>query len=217
MPNTYHNGLVQIRPQYSADSGDTPENVLWFQASVFGDPYVPFSTTDLANIAAVFDPAWGNLWKYTGNSSCTYDGSILTAWDSDTGPEYNNTLHFTAVPGQLSGDQLPNQVAVLVNWTTTQRYRGGHPRFYLPNQDINVVQYGSNVSPSYLPGLQTRANTLVSDMAGLTTTTFSDFQPVNFRFRSDAAKVQVIPLVGVVVNPKLATQRRRLRKETRHA
>lgn len=79
----------------------------------------------------------------------TYAGIVLTAatvtdLSSDTGANYEST---TSEAGTRSGSGLPDDVAMNVSFKISRRYRGGHPKIFLPlgvNGDLtDAAHWGS--------------------------------------------------------------------------
>src|ERR1700758_1398804 len=101
-------GLCQVRPQYTVDvdSGDHVENVLWFLSATTTTP----TLTDLAGMAAAFDPAWAAMWNILGAGNKAYTGSVWTDYSSVFGLSSSSVGIFTPVSGVNGGGALPSNV-----------------------------------------------------------------------------------------------------------
>jgi hypothetical protein len=219
MPNAYKPGLISYRPQYTSaqpDEPEVPENILWVQTSVPANTIV---AANLITLQAHIDPLWAAVWEVTGSSAYAMVGSIATDWSNDTGVQNSSVGTFTAVDGSVSGAAAGAQVAGLISWVGEwPRYRGGHPRTYLP-----FVGNAALSTPwEFTTAKQTAANTAITSyVSGIYdyTWTIDDVEYTGyvaaFRFRDDPAKAQTYMATSGTLGIQPATQRRRLRKVTR--
>lgn len=210
MANQYSPGLIQIRPQYGDGGPDTPENILW----VLGSIGTFYTLTQLQALQAVFDPAWGAVWQPAGETSNQYVGSIATDWGSNTGFQSSSVGTFTPVSGSKTGLQ-GDQVAVIIAQTLAVRYKGGHPRIYLPGIGSSALQSQTQISTTVQSALSTAFGTLQTDLGAIGTGNGGPYSLVVYRFRNDPVKHAVVLPSGHVVRLTLGTQRRRLRRITR--
>lgn len=189
------------------------------------------------------DTQWLNVYHvdYTGSapSSATLL-SYLTAFASTVATAYsgemsvdNEITEFTAIDlstntpgfasyavsvfGTRTGDFNPASVAMVVSHEIARRYRGGHPRTYLPWGTAGTFASGSTKDwdPAFVTNCQSVFAGLVGAFTGITEggTTFNNM--VNVSYRSGNAP-RVTPVVDVVtshiVRSRICSQRRRLGK-----
>jgi hypothetical protein len=122
----------------------------------------------------------------------------------------------TGVPGTRVGDSMPNQVACVVSWRINLRYRGGHPRSYLPagvmadvvDKRLWVFAFRSEVLAA-AQGFHADLNTIVAGTNSLAMVAVSYFTEHALR-----PTPLVLPIVSEAVHERVDTQRRRLGKET---
>lgn len=218
MPNVYQPGLIQLRPQYTtgaADELDTPENVLWYTGGNLSA--FPLTSIQLAVIGNAFDVAWGNLWKPMGSATYAYTGSVITDWSISTGQEETSVGTFAPVAGTTSG-ALPSNVSVLTSHAANgmPKYRGGHPRTYLPFMGDGHMVDAFKWDPSEIATVHARWVDLDTAMASVGSGNGGPYNQSVYRFRNDIAKAHIYPVTGHLVQTRPATQRRRLRKAPHH-
>lgn len=209
MPNVYKPGLLQIRAQYTreVDSGDTPENVFWFQSGSTATP----TLSQLQAIQAVFDSSWAGFWKETGSTDAFMTGSIATDWSSASGLENSSVGTFGAING-VAGAGVPPNVAALISYLIQLRWRGGHFRTYLPYIGSSAIISGTHdqLSPSVIATLQTGFNTFLNDMLASGDLGGQAFRC--YKDKTNATLATLYPIAGYTINTVLASQRRRLRR-----
>lgn len=94
------------------------------------------SVTDATTWGANIVAGWAaNMPPYLHNTSALAL-TELTDLTSDTSPQIQNS---TAVPGSRSAGPLPNGTAMLFKKLISRRYRGGHPRVYLPCLTVDYL------------------------------------------------------------------------------
>lgn len=214
MPNAYLPGLLQIRPRWTTDldSGDHPECVTWWQS---GNTTTPPTSTDLANIAGLFDTNFAPVWSNVGASAKQYLGCVITDWSSATGLSWDTEGLFTPVNGIHAGNMLPANVAVLISMAVATRYKGGHPRMYLPYISGNIPGTSfDRIDQSYASSSETAMANLGSTMVG--GPVLGGQRQVLFRHRSSPALASTLVIQSYTVHALLATQRRRLRRAAHH-
>lgn len=208
MPNVYKPGLLQIRPQYlkDPDSGDTPENVLWFLSGSTTTPTI----ANLQAIQTTFDGSWGAyaaLWLATGLS---YDGSVITDWSSATGLQSSSVGALTPVVG-THGAPTPPQVAILQSYQVTLRWRGGHFRSYYPYVGSSVITgtFNDTVAAATLASMAIGYDNMVSAMK--TTGVLGGQTQMMYKNKNDVATATLYPIATFDISNIVATQRRRVR------
>jgi hypothetical protein len=204
----YHPGLLQVRPQYSEepDAPDHIENVTWWQTSGSG----AYTISQIQSFQAAFDGVWGVMWNKIGATDMHYYGSIVTDWSSDTGLSSNSVGTYSGTTGS-QGTNVPPQVAVLISGQVGLRFKGGHPRVYLPyvGQDALTDEYSDSIEPSVVAALTTAYQDMGSTLAGLS----APLTAVQCLYRRKTGAT--LQWTAFTVQGLLATQRRRVRKPSR--
>lgn len=201
--------LVQIKPQYDIDveTGNHPENILWFKNQTAGTP----TLANLTTIANTFDPLWANIWKVVGSTAMHYTGSVVTDFSTSFGLVYSSVGTLTPIAGSEGGIALPPNVSALISLRTGEHYRGGHFRIYLPWLAGNAL--GSNqsiLSSAAMAGLTSAYLALEPGMNSSGVLGGQTQRCYRHRYTAGAARLDAITTFSV--NQILATQRRRLRK-----
>lgn len=133
-----------------------------------------------------------------------------------------------AVPGLLTGDPLPSDVAQICSYEISRHYRGGHPRGYWPLNQAGDLVNPQQWSPGVVAGNQTQFGTFFADVLGepwtgggplghVNVSYFHGFtvitSPTTGRARN-VPTVRATPLVDAVTayvaRSHIGTQRRRL-------
>jgi len=205
--------LLQVRTQYSPnpDTGDHPENVLWFQSASSGTPTV----ANLTGMAAAFDPAWGTLCNSFLATGQSYLGSIWTDYSTAFGASYTSVGVFTPHAG-ADGESLPPNVAALISLHILERYRGGHARIYLPYCGVNMQSTTdpSMIKSANLTGLTT--NFAAINVATTTSGVLGGQTQMVYRQKTIPASAHLMVINSFTAQPVFASQRRRLRKAPHH-
>lgn len=214
MANVYKPGLLQVRPHYTQNdvTGHVPQNVLWFQSAQTTTPTI----ANLQQIAVAFDPGWAGIFGQYGAQNNYYTGSTITDWSSNAGLQYTSVGTFTQAPGGKGVSPHSGQVALLVSYQIAVRYKGGHPRTYLPYVGIAATQGVSNdeVIASVQTGVVTAMNAMISSMKG--NSTLGGQTMVIYRHRQSPALATTYPFSTFTVGSQTATQRRRIRRVPHH-
>lgn len=116
------------------------------------------TSTDLDEIADVFDTWASGTWMPDITSATKYTGLVLTSLDSVGGPVLIFP-HSPAVTGTRNGTSW-NNVSFAIQRIILERFRGGHPRLYVPGIPDNALSGTNTVQASY-------ANELVADLETL--------------------------------------------------
>lgn len=172
----------------------------------------PPAAADLAGFGAAMIPLLWPSGLYSGYSTSTIlVGMKLTDLASDTGAVAESS---SGQAGTFSGDELPAQAAVLVNFAIGRRYRGGHPRMYFPPPTQSLLAGPSEWAGTLITELGSRFTALFAYYSGGTEGTTVLAGPVNVSYKTAGAprvSPVVDPITGFTVNPIMATQRRRIR------
>lgn len=164
-----------------------------------------------------FCTSLGTVWNNNIAPLCGLGVELtkVTATDlsSQTSPSGEATM---AHAGTRTGSALGGQVCLVSSWAAPLRYRGGHPRNYWPGgtgADIADLRSWSTTSlTAFQAGFQafltafnaTNVGTSPQAMVLLSYKSGKVFRPTPLP----------VNIAGVVVHPRLDTQRRRLGKET---
>lgn len=211
MPAIYHPGVVQIVPHYNIGSGRDAVNVLYWKTAATG-----LTPAQLNSVRGVFDTGWKNIVLNLMPSTISYLGAWVTDMGSNTGAQVTNT-GFTPAPGVNASGELGDQVAILMSLHAATRYRGGHSRLYLPGIGVNnVANDGRTLTNTPITAITTNWGNLLTSMAAITGTNGGPYTPIVWHKKWATAPNTTEDITTMVVSPILATQRRRLRKVSRH-
>lgn len=160
-----------------------------------------------ANTIAHLLPLVASSWNLESCTGAANDGT------EDVSVETINT------PGGVTdANALSPQVAAVVSWLILARYRGGHPRLYLPGIPTNAVDAGGGRlwSNTFITALDDGATAWLADINAtpLEGGAFVSIGTIAY-FRHNAPLVPPVfyPYQVPNVHPRLCTQRRRLGKE----
>jgi hypothetical protein len=198
------------------------------------------------------NPAVNKLhFAYTGTPPtpaqlASFATTVLTAFGSAVGPfmSSDNTISAleavdlsspvsatatvtAAIAGALTPDKLPDDTCVVLSATVGRRYRGGHPRTYLPVGVVAEITNGNLWNATWLGTLLTAWDGFVTAVEGAGWTGAGTIAPVNVSYyfgyhlvtypsgRSrDIPTLRVggpviDPILGYIPRQKLGVQRRR--------
>lgn len=134
---------------------------------------------------------------------------------SDTGAEYTSSA---SIFGVRAGDFMPAGVAMVGSCEIGRRYRGGHPRKYLPWGTAGTMASGSTIDwdSSFVADCQTKFHSILfSNFIGFTSGSTNWVNNVNVSYVTAKARrmtPQVDTITSVVIRPRICSQRRRLGK-----
>lgn len=185
-------------------SGDT-EPML----NTFGIAITTAPSTGVAGIANDVMAAW-TASIGTGYSSVTSVRGV-TVYVGQDGPD--PMVYTSSLPpfvGPNSNNLVPQNSAILVRKRTDAAGRRGRGRLYIPEVSESDVDNVGNLSSTYRSAWQTRATAL---LANLSDSAFDGVLPMVVLHRSEGAGVEPAPtpVTALVVETRIATQRRRLR------
>lgn len=182
-------------------------------ANVFHAMYTggPPTATQLA--------AWAGTW-YTGvtatlagiaHTTVTYEQVQVTDLSAITAAQ---VIQAASVPGGLAGDTIPSNSCGLVNYNSSFRYRGGHPRtYYVCGVQASLLT--ANTWTTAFQGNLSDAAQSVTDAFALAEGGFVVTQQCAVSYISaDVHRVTpvVMPITTVTASAGIATMRRRMRK-----
>jgi hypothetical protein len=211
MTALYHPGVVTIVPYYDLGHTNPAANVTHWQTAVTG-----LTGAMLSAIRTAFDTSWFATWKGVGSSTNNYLGCWVIDNSSSTGLQVTNA-GYTPQAGLSPATSWPDSTAALLSLRTVMRYRGGHGRVYIPGlSSVSVQNDGMQLTTATQSTLTTLWTSTVTAMAALSSTSGGPLTPIVWNKKLSSNPNSVQPVVTQLVQPILATQRRRLRKVSRH-
>lgn len=170
------------------------------------------SVAALTSFATALGALWGTDMKSLYNPAVELESVIITDLTSDTG---NQGTANPNIVGTSAGGPTPANAAILVNYPSSIRYRGGHPRTYWPGPSVSEL----NNEISWTAGLVTAVGTfmtaLQNDLSTLTSGGTNLAGQCAVSYVTDKAP-RVTPLVMAISNgaftveARCASQRRRI-------
>lgn len=202
-----------------AVAGAVRVEILWTQEGIpcanilhlgyTGDPPDAGELAVLAN--AVFENFWSLDFAAIFSTGTTLVGIRCTDLSSDTGAVGEYT---SGVTGTDATGFQPAQASMLVNFAISRRYRGGHPRMYLPGLGRSALDTASTWTSDAVSRASVAISAYISGIATVSFGANTVTGPIAISYRNANAP-RVDPLVelitGGVVSGLLATQRRRIR------
>src|SRR5215467_12594453 len=125
----------------------------------------PGSIPDLTTLAASINTLWGTTLGSHRSSLCHLTQVVIQDISSETGSAGVNT---TSNPGTVAGTPLPANVAHVVSWKIARRYRGGHPRTYLPGVPGSVTNDARTLADTHVAAVLADARAWLAGINGLT-------------------------------------------------
>jgi hypothetical protein len=172
-----------------------------------------YSQNDMQAIASAAHLAYSNAFipqLNTGTSLQSTKAIDLTSrtayWGEDTTP-HTGTNVATVFPA--------NSVAYCISWNIHDRYRGGHPRLYLPGCSTTDFTVGRTLTNTKAQALDTAAQGYLTSLAAITTGG-QTFLPVCVRYYSQHQLVSppyIRQIYDSTVHHRIDSMRRRTGKE----
>jgi len=191
-------------------------------ANVFHWTYggTPPSPSACATLAAQIFNTYGGQFLQDMPPIQSMTDCVVTDLSSPTGGE--GTFH-NVTAGQSTADKLPGNVCTLVSKTIFQRYRGGHPRTYLPiGTDENLADQ-AHWNSAFVTHVTATWQSFVDSVVGLSDggATLGQECAVSYyetdytvtphrRVRRAVPVVYDIAIDGYTIRAELASQRRRI-------
>lgn len=211
--------VLRIVITNTGNDGRIAENV--FHVVYTGGPP---SIGDCVSIATNVWNSW--VAQYTPDCPAQTSLSKVTVTDlaSTMGAQGEYTNTDTPVPGTSTHGMLPISTAFLVSKFVARRYRGGHPRSYLPIGTTNDLNDDGDWKNTSYPNWVTSWATLIENLilhGAFGSTSIGQECSVTYKSKNlnptppyDVVPPHVdeIPIDGYSGGPKLATQRRRVRR-----
>jgi hypothetical protein len=165
------------------------------------------------------------------NAVCT---SVLTAWQTNfkslapdavvlSGADAQDLTNAAAATGAAtdttagtrSGTAMPNSIAACITWKINNRYRGGHPRTYLPAGVIADITGGNRWTDGFITSANTAATAFLTAMNAISVGG-STYKLVCLSYtRNKIALTTPVPytIQSGLVDHRPDTQRRRLGRD----
>jgi hypothetical protein len=159
-----------------------------------------------AGIAALLQPLMDN--------DTTIVQAVGTDLSSLSGTQIASRID---LPGTRTGATLPASVAALINYNSSFRYRGGHPRsYFLVGVDTDILDQ-STWTAGFVAELGGLADSIGPSFAAGTSggTTFTNQCAVSYRTagaRRVAPPYVIMPIATATASNGMASQRRRMRR-----
>jgi hypothetical protein len=138
--------------------------------------------------------------------------SVSTDLSSDTG---NQVVSSILVPGTLDAAPLPSSAAFLVNYNSSFRYRGGHPRSYYILGDTASLLNSQTWTAAFFDNVAgaVDAISLAFAAGSIDGTNYIGQCAVSY-YKDKVLRVAplVMPIAAAFPSNLVATQRRRMRK-----
>lgn len=214
-PVVWPPNVVEAAVACSNDSGQQSVNVLHFK---FGTQPVNNDLVDLANEVFLNATASGpppGLWLNAMDTAWSINSVTVTDLTGVAGQAVST---HAAVQGAATGPALPPQCALCVSWIIPRRYRGGHPRTYLPGiaQSQLAKPEGSALTALCISATGEAADNFLVAMNAYKTGTSNSVTMGSVQHstaRTPIAQPNFWPFLASKVGPRIDSQRRRSGKK----
>lgn len=184
-------------------------NVFWVRNGGGSTP----SDGDLEEFAQAFYGYWSLRFLPFCNSQVIQEGCVVNYYGG-SGFQIGSQW-VTNSTGTLSGAPISAQVSTGISWHVQQRYRGGHPRTYLPPGDSSLLQTATRWTDAHVEAVRLAANAFLLDVNGNTFPNLFDLHlgTVSFVLRNewrDPPVFRDFSPAATLVDHRPDTQRRRL-------
>lgn len=200
-------GVVRVKLQ------GTNQTVGWVNVFYMTYSGTPPSTADCSAVATSVRAAW-----LSAIAPAMLTGTILTGVEvadmsTSTGAVGSNST--SAAGTKASSAPLPVNCAVVISYKVNRRYRGGHPRNYLPGPNAADVSNGRTWQSAYQTVLNAMSGNWPTALNAISSGG-SNYQlaAVSY-YNGGALRTQplVMAVTSCVVHTRLDSMRRRLGKE----
>lgn len=127
------------------------------------------NTGDLDTFATDIGTFWGAVMKGLFPSSVILETTQVTDLTSALGAQGNAA---PAIAGTNAAAEISGNAAILVNYPSSFRYRGGHPRSYLPPGGQADLQTPSTWTSAFITSTTTAFGTFLNDLATYSSASF---------------------------------------------
>jgi hypothetical protein len=204
----YYENLLKFEILYTGER-NTAANVFFAKCNGAAGA----TLDELQTLATSIGDYWGAnvmplVSEYVTLSECTC--ADWTSADGLTGLVDLDTA------GSLTGGRLPDQVAVLLNYQTNLRYRGGRGRMYLPQPDITKLLSGQAWTTAFVGDIEAAMagvmGTVNDQSISSNALTYSLYHRGPDAKHPDRLAQGVEPVLAILCSPVPGTQRRRVRR-----
>lgn len=207
-------GTVKLEIGWTGPNAQPARNIMYAFCSNPGD--VPTLLAMATNLYDALTSTGGSFYLLEYLSTSWALTSVTAIDNSGTSDNYAQYTATTA-GSEGSGAPMSNQVAIGVSWTIDSRYRGGHPRSYIPGVQSTILASGSGsqLAASFITNIQTAANNIITrfNAGTLPGTDTEELGTIRYAGKTGGPYPKFYPFQGALIHPRLDTQRRRLGKE----
>lgn len=181
------------------------------------------SQADALTWANAIATSWGAHMMAQLSNALSLTSTVLTDLSSASAPQAIST---TSSTGSLAGVATSGATAIVMKKKIARRYRGGHPRMYIPGPSSGQLATEQTWAAGYIASVNTAFAAYVSDALTNVPAAAAPATEVNVSFFSGFTNktfpsgrthpvptARVTPLVDVIIantmNPRPANQRRR--------
>jgi hypothetical protein len=170
----------------------------------------PYTDTQMSAVADEVFTDFSDVFK----DALTNDTHIQSALAEDltTGSAAAGLSSGASVVGVLGGSIIPSGSAVVLNFGISSRYRGGHPRVYLPPPNTTFLNDARSWSSSFRSGTESGWNSMLAAIQASTIGTTLGLGQVAVRYQSGGVPLvppQRFDVAVVTASPIIGSQRRR--------
>jgi len=175
---------------------------------------VPLTQANLDALATAAHSAYWNAFvpqfntTTSLNTTTAIDLTSRTSFTSEQGPTHTGTI----VPVTPAA----NSLAICISWGIQDRYRGGHPRMYLPLAAAAEITVGRTLTPTKVSAIEAGADGYLSSIAAMAVAG-TNWTPCAVRYYSQGQLLVapfIRPISGATVHSRVDSMRRRTGKET---
>lgn len=200
------NNVIRTRILGSIASDSWGIRCFWHCGSATG-PYTDAECADLAS--AVFTYFGSDMMVYLPSQ---VQVNRVEAEDLTTGSAGFGIGSGAAVHGGETGAPPPAGVAACLNFTIGSRYRGGHPRVYLPGGTTSNLADARSWTTSFRGQIEGQWNAFLAHVQASSIGVSLGVGQVAVRYRSGGVALvppEVFDVLAVALSPVVASQRRR--------
>lgn len=195
-------------------SGDN-EGSEWLNVFHVSYASTPMTPSDLITVLNDFEIAYKNRFLPLLSVGLRLTAGKAVDLTSSTAPVAEES--FTDSGSVTTGTSLPASAAAGISWVISRRYRGGHPRTYIPGLTSADLQSGTTntLAATFQGNLQSAAGSFLADIEaiGVGGRTYVPVCVHYFRHGALLTPPLVDNITGAAVHPRMDSQRRRLGKE----
>lgn len=134
---------------------------------------------ELSSFATTVLTAWGAAFAPSMTDDKTFVGLTAVDLSSSTSAAAEVT---DSIAGSLTGNILPADTCFVLSASVARRYRGGHPRVYLPLGATASLLTGRTWQAAFITAVQTANDGLVIAIEGAGWTGAGTLSPVNVSY-----------------------------------